>query len=293
MPALDSTDLFLAAVALVAALVNGGLGYGFSSITVPLALWVLPNRILSPALVLVEVFINLVALGINARGVPAVARRMAPLLIGLVPGAALGTYALAQTGHAALRLSTYALLLPLILLQTAGWRWPLRRAARAVGPLGAGGGVLYAATTISGPPLALLLNNQGFAKEEFRAGLSLFRVAEALVTALLYANAGLFTAASVHVSGVVVPSILLGIPVGFTALRRLPTETFRRACMAVDALLVGLGLSKAASDQGLLSSTAAHVALVGVLALEATLLWRSFRGPRPATALVATAEGRS
>jgi uncharacterized membrane protein YfcA len=292
MPALDSTDLFLAAVALVAALVNGGLGYGFSSITVPLALWVLPNRVLSPALVLVEVFINLVALGVNARGVPAVARRMVPLLVGLVPGAALGTYALAQTGHGALRLSTYAILLPLILLQTAGWRWPIRREALAGVPLGAGVGLLYAATTISGPPLALLLNNQGFAKEEFRAGLSLFRVVEALVTALLYASAGLFTAESVHVSGVVVPSILLGMPLGFTLLRRLPTETFRRVCMAVDASLVGLGLSKAATEQGLVSATSAQVALVGILALEAALLWRYFRGPRPAPALVAAAEGR-
>jgi hypothetical protein len=34
-------------------------------------------------------------------------------------------------------------------------------------------GVLYSVTTISGPPLAIMLNNQGFVKQEFRAGLSL------------------------------------------------------------------------------------------------------------------------
>ena len=34
----------LAAIALGAAVVNGALGYGFSSITVPLALLFLPNR---------------------------------------------------------------------------------------------------------------------------------------------------------------------------------------------------------------------------------------------------------
>ena len=39
-------------------IVNGALGYGFSSITVPLALLFLANRVLNPALVLIEVVLN-------------------------------------------------------------------------------------------------------------------------------------------------------------------------------------------------------------------------------------------
>ena len=41
----------LAAITFLAAIVNGALGYGFSSITVPVALLFLTNRILNPALV--------------------------------------------------------------------------------------------------------------------------------------------------------------------------------------------------------------------------------------------------
>jgi uncharacterized membrane protein YfcA len=48
----------LIVITLVAAIVNGALGYGFSSITVPLALLFLANRVLNPALVLVEVGLN-------------------------------------------------------------------------------------------------------------------------------------------------------------------------------------------------------------------------------------------
>ena len=63
------------------------------------------------------------------------------------------------------------LLLPLILLQAAGVRRPIA-SERAIGlPFGAGLGLLYSVTTISGPPLALLFNNQGLAKREFRAAL--------------------------------------------------------------------------------------------------------------------------
>jgi uncharacterized membrane protein YfcA len=55
----------LVAITFVAATVNGALGYGFSSITVPVALLFYTNRILNPALVLVELVINGYVLFIN------------------------------------------------------------------------------------------------------------------------------------------------------------------------------------------------------------------------------------
>ena len=61
-------------------------------------------------------------------------------------------------------------LLPLILLQAAGYRRPIRSERSAGLVFGGGLGVLYSVTTISGPPLAIMLNNQGFAKKDFRAG---------------------------------------------------------------------------------------------------------------------------
>ena len=47
--------LTLTCITFVAATINGALGYGFSSITVPLALFFFTNRVLNPALVLLEV----------------------------------------------------------------------------------------------------------------------------------------------------------------------------------------------------------------------------------------------
>jgi len=45
----------LAAITFAASIVNGAIGYGFSSITVPLALLFLSNRVLNPALVPIEI----------------------------------------------------------------------------------------------------------------------------------------------------------------------------------------------------------------------------------------------
>src|SRR3954470_12683920 len=183
----------LIAITFLAAFVNGALGYGFSSITVPVGLLFFSNRVLNPALVLVEVFLNLYVLFINRASVPTVWKRVLPILIGLAPGVALGSYLLASIHPNWLKLATYSLLLPLILIQAGGLRYPIK-AEKLIGmPFGAGLGFLYSVTTISGPPLALLFNNQGFVKQDFRAGLALIRVAESVLTAIVYWHIGMFT----------------------------------------------------------------------------------------------------
>ena len=65
---------------LLAAFVNGALGYGFSSLTVPIALVFYTNRILNPALVVVEVFINIyVPLSSIGRSIATVWKRVLPI----------------------------------------------------------------------------------------------------------------------------------------------------------------------------------------------------------------------
>src|SRR5215475_13477605 len=112
MPALDIALIVLVAIALFAAFVNGAIGYGFSSLTVPLALVFLTNRVLNPAVVLVEVFINFYVLFINLGGVAAVWRRVVPILIGLLPGIGLGSLILASLHPGWVKFGTYVLILP-------------------------------------------------------------------------------------------------------------------------------------------------------------------------------------
>src|SRR5947208_209265 len=102
-----------------------GLGDGFSSLTVPVGLVFFANRVLNPALVLIEVFINLYVLIINRAAIRAVWKRVWPIIVGLLPGVALGSYLLASLHPDWLKLATYVLILPLILLQAAGVRRPI------------------------------------------------------------------------------------------------------------------------------------------------------------------------
>src|SRR6476660_4740906 len=214
MPPLDTAAIFLAGITLFAAFVNGALGYGFSSLTVPLALVFYTNRTLNPAVVLVEVLINLYVLFINLNGVPAVLKRVFPILIGLLPGIAVGASVLALLEPGWIKFGTYTIILPLILLQAAGWRRPLRSSWLIGLPFGTALGIRYSVTTISRPHLAILFNNQGLVKNEFRAGLALVRVAESSVSAIVYFHLGLFVVESQNLLSVIIPSVVVGIPLG-------------------------------------------------------------------------------
>src|SRR5437867_12250007 len=117
---MTSASLALILITLLAATVNGALGYGFSSITVPVALLFYTNRILNPALVWVEVVLNGYVLWVNRSSVPHVCRRLAPMIPGLIPGVVAGGSVLHRAHPGWLMLSTLAVLLPTFLILAVG-----------------------------------------------------------------------------------------------------------------------------------------------------------------------------
>ena len=273
---MDAYQTALVAITLGAAIVNGALGYGFSSITVPLALLFLTNRVLNPALVPIEVVLNAYVLWVNRASLPSVWRRVLPIVIGLAPGVLFGTALVSQVSPGWLKFGTFIVLLPLILIQAAGYRRPIR-SERSVGfVFGGGVGLLYSATTISGPPLAVALSNQGLAKQDFRAALGFIRLAESSFTAVAYSYAGLYTIESLGLIPFILPSIVIGVPIGAAVIRRIRPETFRRLCMSFDAWIVAFGLSTLLKDLSLVSGNAAYLVLVAVGVLDTWLLYRFF-----------------
>lgn len=271
---LDARLVALFLVALLAAMVNGALGYGFSSITVPIALLYVPQRLLSPALVLVELAINSWIVFYNRASLALIRRRALPILIGLVPGILVGTYLLNSANPGWLKFWTYVVLLPLILLQAAGIRRPIHSERAAGLPLGMGVGVLYSTTTISGPPLALMFNNQGLHKEQFRAALGTVRLVETTLTALAYGALGLFSSHSMRLVLPVAPAVLLGLPIGAYLIRYLNSETFRRICMSFDAWIVGFGLSRTIIELKLLTASWAYALWAMVILFDLCLLYQ-------------------
>jgi uncharacterized membrane protein YfcA len=277
----------LGVLALVAALINGAVGYGFSSIVTPIAILWYSNKVLNPALVIVEVAVNATLLFRERRYIRQTWGRARPLVSTLLPGVILGTIGLAYLAVNDVKVIVYATLLPLVVLQLVGFYRPLKNeklGGRAVGP---GIGFLYALTTISGPPLALFLRNQGMSKNEFRCTIAQIRVAESSLTLGTYFvfstlfGANLITLPSLSLLPILVIPVVVGIPVGTLLLRRVSPEFFRRFVMSVDAILVSYGLSRVLVALKWVSNEVAYLGFALAVAAIAVLSWVSLRAVEP------------
>jgi uncharacterized membrane protein YfcA len=267
----------IVAMTFVAAIVNGALGYGFSSVAVPLALLVVSNRVLNPAIVLLEVVLNAYVLWTNRAALSRVWRRALSVVAGLPLGIAVGTAALTHIDPSWLKFATFVGLLPLILLQAIGFRRPVKSERAAGIALGGGVGALYAVTTISGPPLAMFLTNQGYVNQEFRVALGAIRLAASVFTAALYARSALFTAESWSLLLAILPSVLIGVPIGAWLIRHTREETFRRVCMSFDAVIVACGVSTLLRSLHIVEGPVAYLPCAAVVAFDAVILARFFR----------------
>jgi uncharacterized protein len=271
--------IFFAVLSLAASIVNGGLGYGYSSLSTPLALLVFVNRVLNPAYVLLEAGINTFMLFLaGKKNITATYRRTLPIILALVPGVIAGSLILNAVAPLWIRFAVYAVILPLILLQAAGFRKPLKGEATAGVPLGFGVGLLYSITTISGPPIALFWNNQGLKQREFKAAVAQVRIAESYLTCVSYYLLGLFTASSISLFKVIAPPVFIGIPVGMFIVSKVAVETFRRMAMTFDAGIVGYGLSATLPILFGISTTLSYTLFVVVLAVDLGLFYRYIRG---------------
>jgi hypothetical protein len=265
----------LAVLTFVAGMVNGILGHGFSTVSVPVALLLLANRLLNPVLVLLEVALNAGSFLANRRAFPAVAPRILPMVWGLLPGIAVGSAILALTPPGPMKLLTYLLLFPVVLLQGLGFRAGLGSERRVGLPFGLATGLLYATTTISGPILSLYFHNQAYAKDEYRAAISFLRLVESVLTLLAYLALGLVTREALALAAPLLPGTLAGLALGAFLAVRVSEQGFRRFCVWFNVLAVSFGLARTLgpSVPGLVRG---HLPWALPLATAALVLTRAF-----------------
>ncbi len=280
---IDPTEIWLAILAFGAALINGAVGYGFSSTVTPVAILWYSNKVLNPALVIVEVVVNIALLVRERRHVRSTWPRAKPIAATLLPGVILGTIGLEFLAVNDVKLVVYIVLLPLVALQLFGLVRPFKNEARGAAAVGPGIGFLYALTTISGPPLALFLRNQGMSKHEFRCTIAQIRVAESGLTLSTYLvfdalfHANLVSLPALGLLPFLFVPVLIGVPVGTLLLTRVSPEFFRRFVMAVDGLFVSYGLSQVLLVLRWLSKEASYVLLAVLFSGIAALAYYSLR----------------
>ncbi|WP_016732507.1 sulfite exporter TauE/SafE family protein [Saccharolobus islandicus] len=238
----------MSVILFIASIPSGAFAYGFSATATPLLLIRYTNRQISPILNFIEIFQNIANVMLNFRNYT---KKSLTITIYGIPGIAigslLGAYLLKiSVNDALLKVIVYSVLIPLILLQAAGFRKEISLDKwKKVGylvtfPVG----VLYGVSTISGPSLALIINNQGLTKEEFKFAISALRVAESITTFSGYLTLGVFSAQVLYYVAITSPAVITGMAIGVVTARIIKRkEDFRRLVMSFDSWVSGYGLS--------------------------------------------------
>jgi uncharacterized protein len=274
---MDWSSIWLAIVALGASIINGAIGYGFSSIVTPIALLWFTNKLLNPAVVTVELLVNVALLFRERAYIPATKSRAMPVVTTLLPGVLLGTLGLSYLAVNDVKFAVYAVLLPMVVVQLLGLRRPFTNERRSGTLIGPGIGFLYSLTTISGPPLAVFFRNQGLSKNEFRCTLAQVRVAESSLTLTTYflftefLGANLIPAPSVGLIPYLLIPVLIGVPVGTWLVGRVSRDVFTRFVMAMDGLVVSFGLSQVIVKLNWVGSTLSYLVFGALGAMTVAL----------------------
>jgi hypothetical protein len=226
----------IAAVAFLAAFVQGITGFGSALLAMPLLALLLGVRVAAPLVALLSLAMN-VALLIPAR------RRLPwgrawPLLGGSLVGIPFGVLFLDRADARLARVALGAALVASgLLLQRC--RLP---AGGGVGPAlgtGAVAGLLGGAFNFSGPPVILYAASRPWAKEETHATLQLYFLASNVAIVAGQALSGLTTAPVVRAAATALPALAAGALAGWAVHRRVGEESFRRV---LQLALVAAGL---------------------------------------------------
>ncbi|NGZ76637.1 sulfite exporter TauE/SafE family protein [Saccharibacillus sp. VR-M41] len=213
------------AIILAASFVQSLTSFGFALIALPLLSLFLPLHQAVPVIVIFSLFVCLGVAISNRRDIRL--RQIWLLILAGVIAAPFGTYLLLVVRGEVLKAATGVLITLFAALMLLGRTFPIRSERTAFVTAGLLSGLLNGSISVSGPPLALILSNQGMSKQAVRANLALNGVILNTVSVISFAAAGLLNRETGGFLGWTFPAMLLGAWLGVKAVNRFDERLFK------------------------------------------------------------------
>lgn len=229
-------------VFLLAALLKGLTGLGFSTLALPILALCVEPKLAIALVVFPSLFSNLAVMS-EARHWSEAMRRFWPLYLASVPGLLAGFSLLVEVDGAISRR-----VLAIAMLAYAAWSLaglnPIC-SARAekwlTAPVGAVTGLINGLTGSQVMPVLPYLLALRLDKDLLVLAINLSFTLSSLIMLALLGGAGVLTPSVLGLAALGLPAVLLGVALGGRLRRRLPEAGFRRAVLVVLAL-IGVGL---------------------------------------------------
>ncbi|HEY3147043.1 MAG TPA: sulfite exporter TauE/SafE family protein [Dongiaceae bacterium] len=231
------------AAILLAAVVRGFSGFGFSLLSITAISLILPVPQIIPSIFLLEI-----AASINL--IPGIWREihwssLRWLMLGYVIGLPLGVYALINAPAAPAQIALGIFVIGTATLMLRGFhlaKTPGRAASTATG---VASGLLNGAFGIGGPPVILFYFSTPGAAAIGRASIIFFFLFTDFLGVSYLAHQGLLTAQSVVQFALWTPALLIGVWIGAHGFKRMDQQVFRRWVLVILIALAALGIAKA------------------------------------------------
>lgn len=238
IPGLDGVSISSIAVlvitAFIAGLARGFSGFGSALIFMPLASAVIGAQVASPLLLIVE----MIAAAALVPGAVRIAnkREVGLMVTGSLVGVPLGTLFLIYADPLAVRWMIVGLIVPLLVLMMAGWRYPHKPTAPVTTLVGGIAGFFGGVAQVGGPPIVLYWLRDAAVAAVTRASLILYFAVSDFIILATYLLGGLFTPAVIGLAFIAGPVFGVGLWIGSHMFGLASEATFRRVCYALIAV---------------------------------------------------------
>jgi uncharacterized protein len=235
MPGLDLALLAALTIVFVAAIVRGFSGFGFSLLSIPALSLLLPMAAVVPVVYALEIAASAHLLPQVWRDVHW--RSLAPLIAGTAIGTPLGTWLLAHAPAPPLQLVLAVFVLVAVALMWRGFKLQREPSLAAAVAVGGVAGVANGAFGIGGPPVVLFYLSSPAAAAIGRASVIVYFLVTDIIGLGFAARAGLVTADVFWRALAFAPPLFFGVWLGARLFRTADPELFRRAVLALLAVI--------------------------------------------------------
>ena len=232
--------LLLSVIILLAAVVRGCIGFGFSALVVASGMLIVSPAILVPLVAVLEIVASIhMAFGTWRQ---AALKPLFYLLIGTAIATPLGVMALVLLPTADIRLLLSSIILCLSLLLMSGWQYRGKVSPLCYIFMGLISGVCNGAAAVGGLPVATFLASIKLSMRSLRATLVLFFFFADIIFILSASGHGIYSHFLLILCGVMVVPMTLGIYVGSLLFEKFNDKMLRKAVILLLLAISLIGL---------------------------------------------------
>jgi uncharacterized membrane protein YfcA len=231
------TYLYVMVIIGISALIQGTVGFGFSLVAVPLLAFAMPLKEIVPMLVLYSLFLNIMV-WFKVNGKVDKKKIMLLIIFGLI-SIPLGIYILNYVKEIYIQIFVGILIIISSLAMIKNYKITFKNDTMAYGLAGILSGILNGATSLSGPPVILMLSNEGVNKGSFRKTLATYFMVLNIFSLPMFIASGLLDRPLLIKSAIIFPSMVIGVILGIGLGNRMKENHFRKITLG---LVFAMGL---------------------------------------------------